>query len=46
MIQRGFKDCMNALFNPELLDDLSKYFTQKAIEYGMAATLAGTSALK
>ncbi len=27
MIQSGFKDCMNALFRPELLNDLSKYYT-------------------
>ena len=45
MIQSGIKDCLNALFRPEVFDDLKTYFTGKALEYGMAATLAGTSAL-
>lgn len=46
MIQSGFKDCMNAVFKPEVFDDLKQYFSQKALEYGMAAALAGTTALK
>lgn len=46
MIQSGIKDCLNALFRPEVFDDLKRYFTGKALEYGMAATLAGTAALK
>lgn len=46
MIQSGIKDCINALFRPEVFDDFKGYFTGKALDYGMAATFAGTSALK
>lgn len=27
MIQSGIKDCVNAIFKPELLKDLKKYFS-------------------
>ena len=31
MIISGTKDCFNALFRPEVCNDLRKYFTEKAI---------------
>lgn len=44
MIQSGIKDCINA-FRPEVIADLKAYYNSKALEYGMAAALAGTAAL-
>lgn len=31
MIQSGIWDCINAVFRPEVLDDLKKYYSGKAI---------------
>ncbi len=46
MIQSGITDCINALFRPEVINDLKSYYSSKALEYGMAAVLAGTAGLK
>lgn len=45
-IQNGIKDCIDSIFSPELAEDLKKYYSQKAISYGMAAVFAGIGALK
>ncbi len=31
MIKSGIKDCFNALFRPEVIDDLKRYFSEKVI---------------
>ncbi len=46
MIQSGITDCINALFRPEVINDLKSYYSSKALEYGMAAVFAGTAGLK
>ena len=45
MVQSGIKDCINVLFFSEKLENLNEYFSQKALEYGMAAAFAGVSGL-
>jgi hypothetical protein len=41
MIMEGLKDCYNAIFSPEQIEDLGKYFSDKAINYAFSLTLAG-----
>jgi hypothetical protein len=42
MMLEGMKDCFNAIFSPEQIEDLGQYFNQKVITYSISLVLAGT----
>ena len=46
MITRGVKCCFDALFNPEICNDLRKYFSDRALEYTIDLALLGKSGIK
>ena len=42
----GLKYCYDSIFEPEQLEDLSKYFTQTAIKYACALVASGLEGIK
>ena len=46
MVTRGVQSCFDALFNPEVCNELKKYFTEKAIEYTVDLALLGSEGIK
>ncbi len=41
MILEGMKDCFNAIFSPEQIEDFGKYFNEKVVTYAFSLVLAG-----
>lgn len=45
LIKGGITDISNSLFNPDVLEDLKKYYSNRALEYTTTLALLGTSGL-
>jgi hypothetical protein len=41
----GFQSCITAIFKPEMCENLSKFFSQKAIEYTVAIATTGVEGI-